>query len=1013
MQTHPRLASALRRLPFLVALSLAATPTLRAQTAPATTPAAPDGETIRLSEFTVTGTNIKRIDTEKVLPVTVFTREAIEARNPTTPVEILQAMPQVTGSSTNEFGPSAISGRGDAASLNLRGIGDSNTLVLLDGLRMPPRAIIQGQSLPTNVNALPSRGLERIDVLRDGASSIYGSDATAGVVNFITKRDFIGTEVIFRGGLTQHGGGQTAEAVVTNGVSFAGGRGNLLTTWSYLYRNAIFFRDRSFTKSDDRSALAPAPWNTPAGPFNTRSGVGLWPTFSVGAVAANNFFRPVGGTPTLTTVAPNRVTDPDFYLDIQGLYFSQPRTDRLSLYEKLTFKLNERVTAYGDYYFYRATSAVLRSPMFSTNGAEGRVIMSADNPYNPFGSRFYNPAGAPNADGSPRLTGAARTIGITDYTLPDYPNQNTTATSQIYRITGGLRGKLGQTWTWNAGAAYGGSSIKELLERNVFIPAYTAALARTDATAFNPFGYLFKVQNGAVVIDKRFTNPDSVLRGMEAPFVNRGFADIKTGLVSASGDLFTLWQRTVSLAVGSEYREESYRVGRDAPSLPGIRTHLTNAGLNPSSGDRRVYSAYAETVLPVVLPQSGVPLVHSLEFGASARYENYSDFGTTTKPKYSANWKPAPWAMVRASYNEGFLAPSLPALYQGQQTANTVNQVDLYRNPATNEGTYRSNAISGSNPGLKPEFSKGKSIGIAVDVPKINGLSFTVDYWKIDQRGILGSFNAATINALDSALLAAETQRQLTAGTAVANIDLGSGTAAYRGDPRIARVAVSAADRAAFAAYNATRPAAQQLAPVGQILSTRSLTENRAAGSASGVDLGLNYRLPTTSLGRFTLASNAAYIIESFTVSDPGGPRIARLERNGAARWRSDASVFWRKGPWNAGVSAYYIGSLLDTGASTTAAVYDSLGKPGYIAKTFDNNTTFYFHRVGSSISYNAYVGYAFRTENLWLKNTKLRFTVNNVFDREPPLTSGGFTASNQQNLLAGRTFSLEITKEF
>jgi len=1011
MHTYPHPASSLRRLAFPVAFALLATSELSAQTVPASPDR--DSETIRLAEFTVTGTNIKRLDTEKVLPVTVFNREAIEARNPTTPVELLQAMPQVTGSSTNEFGPSAISGRGDAASLNLRGIGDSNTLVLLDGMRMPPRALIQGQSLPTNVNALPSRGLERIDVLRDGASSIYGSDATAGVVNFITKRDYLGTEVIFRGGLTEHGGGQTAEAVVTNGTSFAGGRGNLLTTWSYLYRNAIFFRDRSFTRSDDRSALAPAPWNTPAGPFNTRSAIGFWPTFFVGTGTSNNFFRPVGGTPTLTTVAPNRLTAPEFYLDIQGLYFSQPRTDRLSLYEKLTFKLNERITAYGDYYFYRATSAVLRSPMFSTSGSEGKVTMSADNPYNPFGSRFYHPAGAPNADGTARLTGAARTIGISDYTLPDYPNQNTEATSQIYRITGGLRGKLGQTWTWNAGAAYGGSHIKEYLAENVFIPAYAAALARTDATAFNPFGYLFKVQNGAVVVDKPYANPSSVLRGMEAPFVNRGFADIATALVSASGDLFTFWERTVSLAAGSEYREESYRVGRDAPSLPTTRTHLTNAALSPSSGDRSVFSLYAETVLPVVVPQNGVPLVQSLEVSASARFEDYNDFGTTTKPKYSANWKPTSWAMVRASYNEGFLAPSLPALYQGQVTANTVNQVDLYRNPATNEGSYRSNSISGSNPGLKPEFSKGKSIGIAVDVPKINGLSFTVDYWKIDQRGILGSFSAATINAIDASLLAAETQRQLSAGTPAANIDLGSGTAAYKGDPRIVRVAVSAADRAVFTAYNASRPPAQQLAPVGQIFSTRSLTENRAAGSASGVDIGLNYRLPTTSLGRFTLAGNAAYIIESYTVSDPGGPRIARLERNGAARWRGDMSVFWRKGPWSAGASAYYIGALIDTGASTTAAIYDSLGKPDYIAKVSDQGTTFYFNRIGSSIAYNAHVGYAFRTDNFWLKDTKLRFTVNNVFDREPPLASGGFIASNQQNLLAGRTFSLEITKEF
>ena len=1014
------LASALRRKLMYSALALVPTFTLQAQTAPAPKPATPAAtesaqgtDTIKLADFVVTGSNLKRLHSEHVLPVTVISRTEVEARNPATPVELLQGMPQVTASSTNELGNSAINGRGDAASINLRGIGDSNTLILLDGMRMPPRAIIQSQNLPANVNALPSRGLDHIDVLRDGASSIYGSDATAGVINFITKRDYVGTEVTVRGGLTEHGGGQVGEFSVTNGTNFAQGRGNLLSTWSYLNRNAIFFRDRSFTKNDNRSGQAPAPFNIATSPFNTTSAIGFWPTFVIGTATANNYFRPVGSVPTLTTVAPTRLTDPDFYLNIQGDYFSQPRTDRLSLYEKVTYKITDNITAYGDYYFYRATSEVLRSPMFSTNGSEGKVTMSADNPYNPYGSRFYNPTGTPNTDGSARLVGTARTIGITDYTLPDYPVQNTKATSEIYRITAGLRGKFGESWTWNAAAAYGASSIKEQLDRNVYIPAYAAALGRTDATAFNPFGYTFKVQGSAVVIDKKYTNPDSVLRGMEAPFVNRGSADITTLLASGSGELFTLWGHTVSLAVGSEYREESYSVSRDAPSLPTVRTHLTNSALPPSSGKRRVFSAYTETTLPLVLPAQKIPLVHSLEVGASARFEDYSDFGTTTKPKYSANWKPASWMMVRASFNEGFLAPSLPALYQGQTTANTTNIVDVYRNPATSEGQYRSNATTGSNPGLQPEFSKGRSIGIALDVPKVKGLSLTVDYWQIKQSGILGSFNATAINAVDSALLTAETQRQLAAGVAIGSVDLGSGTAAYKGDSRVVRNAVIAADQTAFAAYNSTRPAAQQLAPVGQIFNTRTITENRSEGSASGVDIGLNYFIPNRTFGRFTLSVNAAYLIESYTVADRGGPKIQRLERNGASRWRGDAGVAWRKGQWHAGLTAYYAGPQLDTAAATTAAVWDSLGRPTYIVESFDQGRLNYYFKVGSTIIYNTYVGYSFSKDNAFLKNSKLRATVNNLLDREPPLSTSGLFAGNQQSLLAGRTLSLEWTKEF
>ena len=981
---------------------------LRAQVRPDASAAAEKESAIKLDAFKVTGTQIKRLEIEKVLPVTVFNQEAIEIRNPSTPVEMLTSMPQVTGQGITEGGGSPLSARGDAASINLRGIGAGNTLLLLDGLRMAPRAGILGNEMPNNVNALPSRGLDRIDVLRDGASASYGSDAVAGVVNYITKRDYVGTELILRGGLTEHGGGETGEIVLTNGTTFAGGKGNLLSTWSYMYRESIEYVDRPFAANDNTSRWARAPWNAPAGPYDLTSSTGLWPTFRVGTSGSNTYLRPINGVPILTNIVPDRVSSPEYYMN-NAQFGNQPRTDRLSLYEKATYKVTERLTAFADYYIYSANSPVHRNPMFSSNSAEGRQRMAAGNPYNPFGANFYSPTGAPNPDGTTRLVGTPQDIFISDYLLPGYPRETIDSRSQIYRIATGLRGKYAQTWNWDVAGVYSASTHSDIDEHNVYIPTYQLALARTDATAYNPFRYTFKVDNGRVVTNQAFSNPQSVLKQMEAPFHQGGFSGLAGVVARADGELFTVRDHTVSLAVGTEYRKEHFTQVRQGLSLPDQRTFL-GASANPDcAGGRTIFSVYAESVIPLFAPKHDVPLFNSLELTAAGRYENYSDFGGTTNPKVGVNWKPATWLMVRASGNKGYRAPPLPALYRGQNTA-TSTLTDPYRS-FLNEGSVPTNNTTGSNPKLQPELSKGRTAGVVVDVPFVKGLSLAVDYWQIDQSALLGSFAGNDILLLDVALIEAYTRQQMAAGTKPDQIDIGSGTS-YKGDPRMTRIPLTDPDRAAFAAWNATHSAAQQKAPAGRPFNTKTLTENRSTGYASGIDVGLNYVLPALPLGRFTLSSNAAYFIDSYTVADAGGVRSSRMKRAGAARLRGDASVFWRKGSWNAGFVGYYVGDLLNTGASTTAAVYESLGRPSYIAVENDQGRTLYFDTIRSTMTYNANVGYSFRSDSRWLKNTKVRVTINNLFDKKPELPAG-YSAAVQQNLLSGRALSVETSKQF
>src|SRR6185503_9888914 len=182
-----------------------------------------------------------------------------------------------------------------------------------------------------------------------------------------------------------------------------------------------------------------------------------------------------------------------------------------------------------------------------------------------------------------------------------------------------------------------------------------------------------------------------------------------------------------------------------------------------------------EAILPVVGPEKNILGVHSLEFTASARYEDYSDFGTTTRPKFTANWRPYRGLMVRGSYNRGFAAPNLPTLYApSQYTIDSLpGRVDPYQSQTIGTAAYVMRNYSAGNTKLKPITSTGKSAGIVLEVPKVKGLSVTVDYWQIDQQDVVGSRLDTQLLDADTALLRAYTQTQLAAGRTISQIDLG------------------------------------------------------------------------------------------------------------------------------------------------------------------------------------------------------------------------------------------------
>ncbi|WP_414662376.1 TonB-dependent receptor domain-containing protein [Horticoccus sp. 23ND18S-11] len=1018
----------------LVALALPATSLPgRAQTA-AAAPAKPTDDVLRLEAFSVTGSNIKRLDQEKILPVTVIDKEAMQLRDASTPVQMLTAMPQVVSVPINESNATGALARGDVAAINMRGLGSGNTLVLLNGRRLASHPITQNENgvlaTSVNVNQLPNRGVGRIDMLRDGASSIYGSDAVAGVVNTVMDAEFRGVEISTRFAAPEHGAGQEVRGTIVFGTDFAKGRGRFLSVLDGFHRHQVYLSDRSFSSDADKTSRAPAPFNLTTGAFFDRNATGPFPSFRVGTATATQYLVPLASGPVgFTTTAPARTgVTANYYYNINSDQMSLPRSTRYNWFNKAEFDVSDRITAFGEFSYYDSRSWFKRSPLPYSSGSDRALVVAIDNPYNPFGSRYYSPTGAANPDGTARLTGTPQTVTILSKRIMDMGQERVDITSDALRLLGGLRGRVARTWTWEAAAYYTRARTTDEVQNGLRETRLLAAAQRTDSSAFNPFGYTFRVQGGAVVTDQPYVNPANVMNPIYDKLPNIGETSIASADFRTSGEVVQLWSGALSLAVGGEYREE--KLSHTRPVYAGLNPADSGLDVNDNDfiqasaasnivGKRTVGSGYAEAVLPLVSPRNQIPLLDSFEVSAAARYENYSDFGSTTKPKYGANWRPFKWAMVRGSYNEGFRAPNLAVLNQKERRI-VQAYADTYRQPITalpTDGSTNRTYVSSGNFGLTAESSKGKSFGIVVDVPKVKGLSFSADFWEIKQTNVIEADSTADILASDNALLLAYTQQQIAAGRAVGSIDVGSGTSAYKGDPRAIRSStITPAELALFAAYNGARPTAQQIAPFGSLVSQRRAFSNRSNSTISGVDFAVNYRLPALAVGRFSIATDWSYIDQSYTTLPGGTVTDSRVNQDGAARWRSNTGITWRKDAWTAGLSGYYIGAFADTGATTDATTFNALGRPAYITQVFDQGRVNYYYRVADSLSFNAFVSHRIGgSAPRVLRGTTVRVGVTNLTDEKPPLSSDivGYQASVYSYLALGRTWAIELTRRF
>jgi iron complex outermembrane receptor protein len=380
------------------------------------------------------------------------------------------------------------------------------------------------------------------------------------------------------------------------------------------------------------------------------------------------------------------------------------------------------------------------------------------------------------------------------------------------------------------------------------------------------------------------------------------------------------------------------------------------------------------------------------------RFEKYSDFGRTTKPKAGLSARVTEWIMLRGSYNQAFRAPNLASLFSGAVQRSITGVNDAYRAAVTGSSddgtTARRVSLRTGNRNLKPEESDTWTLGLVLEPPALKGLSFGLDWWKLDQTDAITRLNAGDIIAEDTARLLAANAAAVS--QPVTGVDL-SGA----GSPNIIRNPVTAADLAAFAAYNASRPRDQQRAAVGTIRFVGESYLNAARRNLSGLDFLVAYRAPRTNLGAFRAVLEASHLRRFDEQLDAAGGVSELSWTDGNTRWKGSFTLHWKRGDWNASWGTDYTGRTKDSFVRTTTATGPGISSEGYLI-------------VEDSWLSRFSVGREFRGPG-WLGRSSLRLGVNNVFDAEPPFGLGA--SSDTDGYLRGfgdprgRSYYVEFSK--
>jgi len=679
----------------LAVLALPALPAFAADTA-----ATAAGEAQTLKAVVVTGSNIKRTETEGPSPVQVITREELDRSGKVTVADALRSISANTGNATNETSNSGWAS--GSAGIGLRGLSQKNTLVLLNGRRLANYGFPANGLGDTfvNLNALPLVAVERIEVLKDGASAVYGSDAVAGVVNIITRQNYQGAEVGVSGGTSDNGGLDTQRARFLGGIGDLDQDGyNVLFSVDFYNRDRLDQTERDLTQSGIYT-------DSPGGRWNGWSAKGA--RFLVGGRsvpmldAAGNC--PDGSVLTASAPIDGLAGDTCAY-NLAPYTTLIPSTKRWQAYTTGTFRISDNVEAFGEglYSEVKGVSIFGSSPYFTLEG--GRFALNADtglaepvsnllpanNPYNPYGVA----------------------VPI-EYTFFNLGQSLKTNRSQSYRFLGGVRGTAGG-WDWESAAFAARSEERERVAAG-FANRWTLA----DALA-----------NGTYNLLDPAATPQSVIDGINLSTLRPATSTLNGVDAKVSGNLFELPAGAVGFAAGAEWRQEKLESSNPWQIDAGLQIRPAIAEVD---GQREVSALYAEV---------NVPIVRTLELQLAGRGDHYSDFGDAFSPKASLRWQPWDFLLVRGAASRGFRAPSLSE--NASSTNISYGSVVDPHDPDVPGSRQSPTFFTVGNPDLEPEHTRSYNFGVVVSPWADTSLS--VDWYKIELDNLVGTDNTSTIVA--------------------------------------------------------------------------------------------------------------------------------------------------------------------------------------------------------------------------------------------------------------------------
>ncbi|WP_353465047.1 TonB-dependent receptor domain-containing protein [Sphingomonas faeni] len=892
----------------------------------------------------VTGSRIRRPDLESASPVAVVDAQQIQSQGIVNTQDLLQKLPQVGIPGLSRTNSNFLTSGNGVATINLRNLGDSRTLVLVNGRRFVPGVV--GTSI-VDVNNIPADFVERIEVVTGGASAIYGSDAIAGVVNYVLKTDMQGITARAQYGLTSRGDNPNYTASITGGTKFGSdGQGSIILNGTYSKDLGLLSNKRAISAQDCSAAgCGPQSYSSyPAqGRFQFTNANGA--SSNAGGYASNLFtFNPdnsvVTGFPTgygFNRNAVRRISTP---------------IERYLAAGAAQYKFSDAVTAFLEGTYAKTKSSSQIEALALDSGLDVGAGYAIDNPYIPASIRQQ--IIARNSDGI--ASNDVTSIAFRRRQNEVFSRSNTNS-RDTFRIAGGFRGDISPKWQYEVSGVYG--QLKDnTRSQDIDITKYANALdAVTDATGtivcrdpaaraagcapINLFGY-----NTASAAASTYVQSD----------VPRSVAIKNTQFVanaSLSGSLLTLPYGDVKVAFGGEYRREKSSENWDA---------LTNAGLNSGNqtpdtvGQFNVKEAFGEIDIPLL---KDLPFVNSLSLQGAARYSDYSTIGTVFSWNAGGEYSPVRGLRFRGNYAVANRAPNIGELFSSASEtfpsvqdpcdgvtaastgtyANACRQIPAIAAAVRNGGTFQYtladiqsiNGFDGGNRNLTEEKAKTITLGAVIAPDQIRGFSLTVDYFNIKLDNAIGIVPRAT--SIQQCLLTSQ--------------------------PQFCNNVIR---------YDNT----------GYIRTVNAQNINISDTKTSGIDVNLRYgrALGLITDDRLDLSVLYTHTISYKSQSDPAAPvnsGVGNLEFGGVFRDKVNATASYSAGPFSVNWTATYLSPMVDTVRDEFAEYADSIDLAPEIAAHNEIKA-----RIYHDVQLRARVG----EES---KQMEMFFGVTNLFDRKPP----------------------------